>query len=105
VKFAKVVETETGWSDWILPTPRRSYKMACCDCGLVHDLQFEAVEVRRKRGGWTHILNILDPATHWLRFRARRNDRLTAGQRDDDVRVVRLSEMTPEERTALLTDA
>lgn len=84
MKFAKVQETETGWSDWILPTPRRSYKMACCDCGLVHDMEFDAVEVSRKRGGWTTVLAVLDPSRNWLRFRARRNDRLTAQLRERD---------------------
>ena len=84
MKFKQIVEQDHGWSDWILPTPRRSYKMACCDCGLVHDLQFEAIEVKRKRGGWKEILNALDWRTNWLRFRARRNDRLTARQREID---------------------
>lgn len=84
MKFAKIVETETGWSDWILPS-KRGYKIACCDCGLVHDFEFEAIEVSRKPGGWTTILAVLSPATYWLRFRARRNERLTAAQRASQV--------------------
>ncbi len=84
MKFNKVVETDTGWSDWIMPTPRRSYKMACCDCGLVHDMQFEPVEVKRKRGGWTEVLSVLDPQNHWFRMRARRNDRLTEKLRAEE---------------------
>lgn len=37
-----------GWSDWIRPvsTPERDYRMACCDCGLVHDMQFAVVDDR-----------------------------------------------------------
>ena len=30
-------ENETGWSDWIRPRP--GYRMACCDCGLVHEME------------------------------------------------------------------
>ena len=53
-------EAEDGWSIWIHPLP--GYKMACCDCGLVHDLEFR-----------------LDDANQ-LNLRARRNNRST-GQR------------------------
>lgn len=28
-----------GWTDWIQPV-RRGYKMCCCDCGLVHNMDF-----------------------------------------------------------------
>jgi hypothetical protein len=28
-----------GWTDWIRPK-RRGYRMACCDCGLVHEVNF-----------------------------------------------------------------
>lgn len=41
-----------GWSRWVYPNPR-NYRTACCDCGLVHDLQFRTksghIEVRFKR--------------------------------------------------------
>ena len=29
--------------DWVRPK-RRGYKMACCDCGLVHTLNFRVVD-------------------------------------------------------------
>ena len=28
------VEGDDGWTDWIRPLP--DYRLACCDCGLVH---------------------------------------------------------------------
>lgn len=28
-----------GFTEWIQPV-RRGYKMCCCDCGLVHDMNF-----------------------------------------------------------------
>lgn len=33
-----MVEQEDGWSEWIHPLP--GYKLQCCDCGLVHDMEF-----------------------------------------------------------------
>lgn len=33
---------EGGWSDWTHPIP--GYRMQCCDCGLVHEAEFEIVE-------------------------------------------------------------
>jgi hypothetical protein len=34
-------ENEDGWSDWIHPAP--GYRMQCCDCGLIHRMDFEIV--------------------------------------------------------------
>lgn len=45
------------WSRWVQPV-RRGYKMACCDCGLVHDVDFR-VKARR------------------VQFRVARNNRAT----------------------------
>lgn len=45
------------WSRWVQPV-RRGYKMACCDCGLVHDMDFR-IEAGR------------------VQFRAARNNRAT----------------------------
>lgn len=44
-------------NEWVFPK-RRGYKMACCDCGLVHDVDFTIYK--------RHIL-----------FRVRRNARAT----------------------------
>ena len=45
------------WSRWVQPV-RRGYKLACCDCGLVHDMDFR---VRKGRA----------------QFRVKRNNRST----------------------------
>lgn len=29
---------EEGWSEWVHPLP--GYRMQCCDCGLIHDMEF-----------------------------------------------------------------
>lgn len=41
-------EGDDGWSDWIHPEP--GYKLQCCDCGLVHDMEFRLVAQRRIDG-------------------------------------------------------
>lgn len=55
------VENDGDWSEWVYPN-RKRYKFACCDCGLVHDMQFDLI----KRGEGNRII-----------FRARRNNRST----------------------------
>lgn len=45
------------WSRWVQPI-RRGYKLACCDCGLVHDM-----DVRIQKGR--------------VQFRMARNNRST----------------------------
>lgn len=55
--FAPERENEDGWSDWIHPLP--GYRMACCDCGLVHNFEFR-IDARGQ-----------------INFRASRNSRST----------------------------
>lgn len=40
--FEIMVEREDGWCDWVHPVP--GYRMKCCDCGLVHDMEFAIVK-------------------------------------------------------------
>ena len=35
--LSETVDPE-GWSRWVTPAP--IYKMACCDCGLVHEMRY-----------------------------------------------------------------
>lgn len=65
-KFVRhLVEKISDYTQWIRPV-RKGYKMACCDCGLVHDLDFR---IRKEWRG-----NVVE-------FRARRNTRSTAAMR------------------------
>lgn len=57
--------TQAKDGDWIQPI-RRGYKMACCDCGLVHVLNF------RIRNGK-------------IQFQPRRDNRATAQRRRNKV--------------------
>lgn len=50
-----------GWTEWIEPD-QKLYRIRCCDCRLVHDLQFRIDDGK-------------------VQFRARRNIRRTAASR------------------------
>lgn len=52
-------------NEWLRPV-KRGYRMMCCDCGLVHELDFEHVPWGRGRK---------------IIIRARRNNRATAAAR------------------------
>lgn len=60
-KYTVAVENKDGWCDWIEPI-QPGYRLACCDCGLVHNFEF-----RVRKGE--------------VQFRARRNDRSTVAKR------------------------
>jgi hypothetical protein len=49
---------DEGWSRWIEPI-EQGYKMSCCDCGLVHTMDFRVDDGRAQ-------------------FRVKRNNRSTA---------------------------
>ena len=52
-------------NEWVQPV-RKGYKLACCDCGLVHNVDFRIVPTKRGR---------------FIQFRVRRNGRATGGMR------------------------
>lgn len=53
-KCKKMVAGRGGWSEWQQPI-MKGYLMQCCDCGLIHEMQFKAlgqVGPANKRGEW-----------------------------------------------------
>ena len=69
-KYRQEVAVKDGWSRWISPIHgigKRNYRLACCDCGLVHETQFRAV--KSKNGKFSVI------------FRVKRNNLATAAIR------------------------
>jgi len=56
------VAQKNGWSRWIQPV-RKAYRLGCCDCGLVHDVDFKLVKLGKAR---------------LIQLRVRRNNRSTA---------------------------
>jgi hypothetical protein len=75
-KFKKHVAGDYGWSDWDTPI-MRGYKMACCDCGLVHDMEFRVLKVTKDNGDGTWECKPLDTQKYRIELRAKRNTRST----------------------------
>ena len=44
-KLKKMIETESGWTEPFHPSMKHEglYRMGCCDCGLVHDVELKVV--------------------------------------------------------------
>lgn len=84
VKFDKPRTQENSpWTDWQRPI-MTNYHMACCDCDLVHTINFRVLEVIKvykngKRGG-----NILPKNKYIIEFKIRRNEKLTKQERKND---------------------
>ena len=60
------VDSFDDWSEWVCPDPTQ-YFMKCCDCGLVHEMQFNVV----KYSAGDKCEDVDDPYVQAV-FRARR---------------------------------
>lgn len=71
-KYVNITQdTPRHWSKWVTPRTR-GYKLACCDCGLVHDMEHKVL----LKGG-----EQLDRRKGQIKFRVRRNIKATAAMR------------------------
>lgn len=62
-----MIEGPDGWSDWVHPLP--GYRMQCCDCNLIHDMEFSIVP----RLPGDDALNPGETDAGVITFRARRS--------------------------------
>jgi len=60
------VESPDDWSEWVCPNPDE-YFMKCCDCGLVHEVQY-----RVARYGEGDYCELVDDKDVQAQFRMRR---------------------------------
>lgn len=69
--FESMRPVDNGWTEWVRP-PVAGYKMKCCDCGLVHELEFRAfAETKQTADGGYEIVELPWPIR--AMFRARRS--------------------------------
>ena len=69
IKFkTEFVKTKHGWSRWIDPV-MKGYLMKCCDCGLVHEMDFKTYLIGKYKGD---RIGTELPDTFKVSFRARR---------------------------------
>lgn len=66
VPLEQMTAGEDGWSDWVHPLP--GYLMGCCDCGLVHEMEF-AIDVAQDN---EEPANAGETKAGIITFRARR---------------------------------
>ena len=76
MKFKQVDSNE-----WEYPV-MKGYKMACCDCGLVHNIDFEVIKQRKifksfKNGTQDSEAIIVSNPAYKVRLRAFRNNKST----------------------------
>lgn len=69
-------------NEWIIPV-MKGYRMACCDCGLVHELDFKVILAKVKKHDIDEVLyddHVKAPKglKFRIQLRARRNSRRTA---------------------------
>lgn len=64
-----VVKSKYGWTEWVYPKSK-SYLFKCCDCDLVHELQFKTFVEKDKKHGVFEVVSL--PEQIRAMFRARR---------------------------------
>lgn len=84
MKFDKLIEGRNGWTKWQYPL-MKTYRMACCDCGLVHSVQFGVIQqttVETKKAGFRY--RVIESPEMRVRMRAKRNNKQTRLLRKKD---------------------
>jgi hypothetical protein len=77
LKYRTEIEGKNGWTEWVYPLHghgKHNHRVLCCDCGLVHELQFRIFKDTKRRLS--------------VKFRARRNMRATAAVRRHKKRLI-----------------
>lgn len=79
-RYPQVFQESDGWSEWINPQ-MDDYRMACCDCGLVHKMQFRVFVKTKDNPDGSYRLVPVRSKQFGVQFRAGRDRRATAGMR------------------------
>jgi hypothetical protein len=82
-------EVEDGWCDWVCPKPR-GYLMQCCDCELIHEVDFRVVQYEPKP---SEVYEVVDDPNLQAQMRLRRRDDLSpkrewVGLTDEEIHEV-----------------
>lgn len=76
MKYKQEVAEKDGWSRNIAPS-MKGYKLGCCDCGLVHDVDFKVVKITtRGPNGYWEAEDVEDD-DYRVVIRVKRNNRAT----------------------------
>lgn len=66
--------------EWVHPC-MKGYKLVCCDCGLVHILDFGVFTKGKKLKNGSYIVDNDNVKGHFAKFRVFRDNRATAAHR------------------------
>lgn len=81
VKFKQESTNKSGrFTDWIRPV-MTGYHMSCCDCGLVHTINFQAIQIVARLNGAWYRYKTLNKKDYQVEMKIRRNEKLTKLQR------------------------
>jgi len=85
--------TEDGWCDWVCPKPR-GYLMQCCDCELIHEVDFRVVRYESED---SEVYEVVDDPNLQAQMRLKRRDDLSppkqwVGLTDDEIEHIADSE-------------
>jgi hypothetical protein len=75
-RYPKVVQGDDGWSDWLHIRP--VYRMRCCDCDLVHNIEIKAHKKSRSKAAPGYVTFGKEVRGLAFALRASRNNRATA---------------------------
>lgn len=70
-RFQVMTEKRGGWCDWVMPIPK-GYLMKCCDCGLVHEMEFKVFAEKNRKGKTFEIVELPYPLRPMFRARRQR---------------------------------
>jgi hypothetical protein len=72
--------TQDGWTDWQSPV-MKGYLMQCCDCGLIHEMDFQVVRyVGEKDSSGNQMCDPINDIDIQALFRCKRRDDLSSPQ-------------------------
>ena len=83
-------EVENGWCDWVCPKPQ-GYLMQCCDCELIHEVDFRVVQYEPRP---SEVYEVVDDPDLQAQMRLRRRDDMSPrrkwqGLKDEEILTYR----------------
>ncbi len=79
-RYPPQIAGSDGWSPWVAPV-MSGYRMRCCDCGLVHELEFQVIRQGREYDDGTWAIIPTEGKSFRVMMRAKRSARATAAVR------------------------
>lgn len=72
----------SNWTNWQKPV-MTNYALACCDCGLVHRVNFRCIKIEKKKGSTRSWAIPLPKDKYEVQFKICRSNKLTKQHRKD----------------------